>query len=86
VLTRDEVNAILRKYDPKAIIPAHYFLKGLTSDVSGLESPDGWVREQQKNHPGNVYQLDRAELTLNAIQLTGASHRVYYFGNNFEKK
>ena len=38
ILTRNEVDAILRKYDPKAIIPAHYFLNGLTTDVSGLES------------------------------------------------
>ena len=43
ILTLDEVDAILRKYDPKAIIPAHYFLNGLTTDVSGLESADGWV-------------------------------------------
>jgi L-ascorbate metabolism protein UlaG (beta-lactamase superfamily) len=86
VLTRDEVDAVLRKYDPKAIIPAHYYLKGLTSDASGLESPDGWVREQEKNHSENVYRLDRAELTLNPVQLKSAHHRIYYFSNNFETK
>jgi len=86
ILTRDEVDAILRKYDPKAIIPAHYFLKGLTTDGSGLESADGWVRDQEKVHPADVCRLDSAELKLSAIRLKGAHHRIYYFGNHFEKE
>jgi L-ascorbate metabolism protein UlaG (beta-lactamase superfamily) len=45
VLTRAEVDAIVQKYDPKAVIPAHYFLNGLATDVSGLESADGWVSD-----------------------------------------
>src|ERR1700734_2641976 len=43
VLTRAEADAIVRRYDPKAVIPSHYFLRGLSTDVSGLESADGWV-------------------------------------------
>jgi len=86
VLTRAEVDAILRKYDPKAIIPAHYFLEGLTTDVSSLESADRWVRDQEKVHPADVCRLDSAELKLSAVGLKGAHHRVYYFGNYFEKK
>src|ERR1700756_3635135 len=50
MLPRDEIDAIFRKYDPKAVIPAHYFLRGLTTDQSGLESPDGWVNDQEKIH------------------------------------
>jgi L-ascorbate metabolism protein UlaG (beta-lactamase superfamily) len=86
VLTRDEVNAVLRKYEPKAIIPAHYFLKGLTTDGSGLESVDGWVHEQEKVDPADVRRLDSAELTLSVAGLKGAHHRVYYFGNHFENR
>ena len=86
VLTRDEADAIWRKYAPKAIIPAHYFLKGLTIDGSGLESPEGWVYDQEKVHSVDVVRLDSAELQLNAVSLKGAHHRVYYFGNHFEKK
>jgi len=85
VLTHDEVDAILRKYDPRAVIPAHYFLNGLTTDASGLESVDGWVRDQEKLH-ADVRRLDSAELTLNAVELNGAHRRVYYFGNRFEKE
>jgi L-ascorbate metabolism protein UlaG (beta-lactamase superfamily) len=86
VLTRDEVDAILRKYAPKAVIPAHYFLKGLTTDVSGLESVDGWVHDQEKVYPADVRRLDSAELKLTSSLLKGAHHRVYYFGDHFEKK
>jgi L-ascorbate metabolism protein UlaG (beta-lactamase superfamily) len=86
VLSRDEVDAILRKYDPKAIIPAHYFLKGLTTEASGVESADGWVHDQEKVHPTDVRRLDTAELKLTAARLKRAHHRIYYFGNHFEKK
>jgi L-ascorbate metabolism protein UlaG (beta-lactamase superfamily) len=44
VLTRAEVDAIVRKYNPKAVIPAHYFLNGLTTEISALE-PDRWLGE-----------------------------------------
>lgn len=86
VLTRDEVDAILRKYDPKAVIPAHYFVHGLTTGVSGLESVEGWIHEQEKAHPANVRRLDGAELKLSTSMLKGGHHRIYYFGNHFEKK
>src|SRR5579863_3968196 len=86
VLTRDEADAVVRKYDPKVVIPSHYFLNGLTTNDSGLESPDGWVNDQEKVHHADVRHLDCAEMTLNAAELKGVHHRVYYFGNHFETK
>jgi hypothetical protein len=58
----------------------------LTTDVSGLDSADGWVSEREKVPDADVRRLDNAELTLNAAELKGSHHRVYYFGNHFEKK
>lgn len=86
MLTRVEVDAIIEKYDPKIVIPAHYSLNGLTTEVSGLESPDEWVNDQQKVHHTDVRRLDRADLTLNAVELKGSHRRIYYFGNRFEKQ
>lgn len=86
VLTRPEVDAIVRKYDPKAIIPAHYFVEGLTTAASGVESADSWVNDQEKIHHADVRRLDRAELTFNPAELKGSHHRIYYFGNHFEKE
>ena len=86
ILTRVEVDAIVGKYDPKTVIPAHYSLSGLTTEVSGLDSADEWVNGQEKVHHADVRRLDSADLTLNAAELKGSHHRVYYFGNHFEKK
>ncbi len=86
VLTPAEVDAIVRRYDPKALIPAHYFLNGLTTSTSGLESADRWVSGQEQVHHADIRRLDRADLTLNPAELKGAHHRVYYFGDYFENK
>lgn len=86
VLTRAEADEIVRKYDPKAAIPSHYFLPGLTTTAAGLESVDGWVNDQAKAHHVDVRDLDRADLKLNAAELKDAHHRIYYFGNHFETK
>jgi len=86
ILTRAEADAIIAKYDPKAVIPAHYFLNGLTTDVSGLESADAWVNDQGKIPHAEVRRLDSAVLTLNVAELKRSRHRVYYFGNHYQKK
>jgi len=86
ILRRAEVDAIVEKYNPKTVIPAHYYVTGLTTDVSGLESAEGWVNYQEKVRHADVRRLDSADLTLNAAELRGSHHRVYYFGNHFEKK
>jgi L-ascorbate metabolism protein UlaG (beta-lactamase superfamily) len=83
VLTRAEAETIIRKYDPKALIPSHYFLKGLTTDISGLESGDGWVSDQEKVRHADVRRLESAELTLNPAALKGPHPVIYYFGNHF---
>jgi len=85
ILTSDEVGAILRKYDPKTAIPCHYFIAGLNTDVSGLESADGWVHDQEKIHPSDVHRFDSAELKLSAATLKGSHRRVYYFGNHLRR-
>jgi L-ascorbate metabolism protein UlaG (beta-lactamase superfamily) len=86
VLTRAEVDRILQKYDPKAVIPSHYFLNGLTTSVSALEAAEGWVNDQEKVQHADVRRLDSADLTLNAAELKTARHRIYYFDTHFEKK
>jgi len=86
VLTPVEVDAIVHKYDPKAVIPSHYFVKGLTTETSGVESPDEWVNDQKKGHHAEVRRLESADLTLNTTELKGSHHRIYYFGSHFEKE
>jgi hypothetical protein len=86
VLTRAEVDDIVARYDPRAVIPAHYLVAGLSTSVSGLESAEGWVDYQEKVRHADVRRLNRADLTLDAAELKGAHHRVYFFGNHIEEK
>lgn len=86
VLTSPEADAIIGKYDPRAVIPSHYFIPGFTADVSGLDSADGWVSDQEKTHHADVRRINRADFTLNPAELKGSHHSIYYFGNHFEKK
>ena len=86
VLTAAEVDAVLAKYSPKAVIPAHYYIAGLTTDASGLEPVDAWLMEQEKVRHVDVRRLDSAALTLNGAELKGAHQRVYYFGNRVKEK
>jgi hypothetical protein len=51
-----------------------------------LTTFDGWVNDEVKVHHADVRRADRADLTLNADELKGARHRIYYFGNSFERK
>jgi L-ascorbate metabolism protein UlaG (beta-lactamase superfamily) len=81
LLTPVEVNAIIEKYDPKAVIPAHYLVGGVTTDVSGFKSADEWVSKQK-----DVRRLETAEFTFNIDELKGAHHRIYYFGAHFDKQ
>jgi L-ascorbate metabolism protein UlaG (beta-lactamase superfamily) len=82
VLTNEEVNAVVGKYDPKAVIPSHYYVRGLTTDGSGVESVDKWVDDEETKHHLEVRRMDSEELTLSAAALKDAHHRIYYFGNH----
>ncbi|HTW45980.1 MAG TPA: MBL fold metallo-hydrolase [Acidobacteriaceae bacterium] len=81
ILTYDEVHEIIARYKPRAVIPAHYLVRGLTTDVSGLQSADEWVKTQS-----DVHRIEDGELVLNPAELNGAKRRVYYFGDGYETK
>jgi L-ascorbate metabolism protein UlaG (beta-lactamase superfamily) len=83
ILTPKEVDLIIRKYDPKAVIPAHYFLRGLTTDVAQLKSAERWVNAQEKTHHADVRCIDSGSLTLNAADPKGSHRRIYYFDDHF---
>jgi L-ascorbate metabolism protein UlaG (beta-lactamase superfamily) len=81
LLTYQEVDAIIARYKPKAVIPAHYLVKGVTTDVGGLQSAEEWVKTQS-----DVRRVEGGELLLSPTELSGANGRVYYFGDGFKSK
>ena len=82
VLMPPEADAIIARCNPRAIIPAHYFIEGLTTDGSGIDSSEGWVNDQERAHHADVRRLNRPDLTINAAELAGSHRRIYYFGNH----
>jgi L-ascorbate metabolism protein UlaG (beta-lactamase superfamily) len=80
-LTYDEVEELIVRYKPKAVIPSHYLVKGLSTDVSGLHSAEEWARTQS-----DVRCIEGGELVLSATELSGAIRRVYFFGDGFKNK
>ncbi|HTV60859.1 MAG TPA: MBL fold metallo-hydrolase [Verrucomicrobiae bacterium] len=81
LMTYSEVDAVIARYKPKAIIPSHYLVKGLSTDVSGFETADGWVKTQR-----DVRNVSSGEITLTPSDLDGAMQRVYYFGDGYKTK
>ena len=81
ILTFREVDAIIGKYKPRAVIPAHYLVHGAESVLSGLKTADAWVATQH-----NVFRVAGGELDLAPGDLKGAQGRVYYFGDSFTSK
>lgn len=81
ILTIREVDAIIRKYKPRAVIPAHYLVHGAESVLSGLKTADAWVATQR-----DVHRVAGGELALAPGDLKSAEGRVYYFGDSFKSK
>jgi L-ascorbate metabolism protein UlaG (beta-lactamase superfamily) len=48
ILTLPQVAEVAGRLSPKAIIPTHYFIPGLTSPHSTLEPIDGWLAQQPR--------------------------------------
>ena len=80
ILTSEEIAQILARYAPKAVIPAHYLVHGLTTDVAGFKTADGWVTRRK-----DVHRVAGGRMIFNATELLGAHGRVYYFGNSYVK-
>jgi L-ascorbate metabolism protein UlaG (beta-lactamase superfamily) len=81
ILTYGEIDAIIAKCHPKAVIPAHYLVKDAESVLSGLKSADEWVATQH-----DVQRVANGEIDIAPADLKGATGRVYYFCDGFKSK
>jgi len=83
VLNADERNEVIRRYGPKIVIPSHYFIPGLHTRISHLQSADQWVDYEQQHDQADVHRLDSASILIRPGDLS-RHYSVYYFGNHFE--
>lgn len=81
ILSYEQIDTLISRYKPKAVIPGHYLTKGAVLPVSSLKTADQWVAQQK-----SVVNLEKSSLVVNPKVLRSAKQRVYYFGANYSKK
>jgi len=80
ILSYEDVDAALQRYQPRVVIPGHYYTKGATSVLSTLSTAEKWVQRQQ-----DVVRLKNPELVLNPETVAPLKKRIYYFGMHHAK-
>lgn len=81
ILSYDDVDSALAKYQPKMVIPGHYYTKGANSVLSTLSTADEWVDRQK-----DVTKLKTSRLVINPEKIAKMNRNVYYFGMNHATK
>ena len=56
LLTHDEVDCLVKRLEPRVVIPMHYFIPGLSASGNDLLPPERWLDRQQ-----TVRRLDSHE-------------------------
>ena len=75
ILSYPDIDAALKRYNPKIIIPGHYYTKGVNSVLSTLQSADEWVNKQK-----NVVKLSTSDIKLNINDVKQSNRKILYFG------
>lgn len=47
LLSYDEVDGFIDLFQPRAVLPVHYLIPGITAPESTLEPPDGWLARHE---------------------------------------
>ncbi len=81
ILSYEDVDTALDRYNPKVVIPGHYYTKGASSVLTTLSSADEWVDAQP-----NVDKLQTSRLVLNPEKIKDMNEQVMYFGMNHTKE
>mgnify|MGYP000468709580 CR=1 FL=1 len=66
LLNYEEVDSLVRRLEPRVVIPMHYQIPGLVPDSAGLLPPDGWLA----THPG-VKRLGHHSALFSGADLPG---------------
>jgi hypothetical protein len=80
-LSYEDIDAALKRYQPRVVIPGHYFTRGASSVLTTLGTADEWVDSQK-----NVVRFKKSELILNPKKINSFKQKVYYFGMNFSRE
>ena len=71
LLSYEEVDGLVRRLNPRVVVPTHYYIEGFNSTRCDLEPPDKWLATQAR-----VRRLEPGALDLTPSQLP-ASREVW---------
>jgi L-ascorbate metabolism protein UlaG (beta-lactamase superfamily) len=74
ILTLPQIAEVTGRLSPKAIIPTHYFIPGLTSPRSTLEPIDGWLAGQS-----SVIKISASGVAISPEALPRGQQEVWVF-------
>jgi L-ascorbate metabolism protein UlaG (beta-lactamase superfamily) len=78
LLSEAEIDAVIERYAPKIVIPAHYRVKGASSVMTSLGTADWWAAKRK-----NVVRMTDPSLELSPDTISNYAGRVIYFGSVF---
>ena len=64
LLNDEQVDSLIALMSPRVVVPMHYYIKNLTTDSSGLLSPDEWLTSQKAVRKLNAHttRISREDL------------------------
>jgi L-ascorbate metabolism protein UlaG (beta-lactamase superfamily) len=81
ILSYEDVDNALARYQPKVVIPGHFYTKGASSILTTLSSADEWGDKQT-----NVTRLKTPQLEVNPDKIKEMKKAVHYFGINHTRE
>ncbi len=76
LLSEAEIDALIDRYRPKIVIPAHYRVKGASSVMTTLGTAEWWAAKRK-----DVVRMTEPTLEIHPESIAAYNGRVYYFGN-----
>ena len=78
LLSEAEIDAMIERYQPKIVIPAHYRVKGVSSVMTTLGTAEWWAAKRK-----DVVRMTDPTLELSPETIEYYAGKVIYFGNVF---
>ena len=76
LLSEAEIDAVIERYQPKIVIPAHYRVKGVSSVMSTSGSAEWWAAKHK-----DVVRMTDPSIELSPESIAPYDGRIIYFGD-----
>ena len=74
LLTYDEVDSLVKRLEPRVVIPMHYFIPGLSAFGNDLLLPERWLDRQQTVRRLDSHEADSRAMSCLPAPRSGSSN------------